>query len=889
MMVQIPKTIDAEPEKTIESKPKQEIASYPLLRLGAKGKIRQKNKKTMLEDTSEPMLLEREMATNYFTVRGLTTLIGCEKRDFDLIPLKEFVDNGLDACKVNPTINAVFQLRDFPEPSTITVEDNGKGIDKDTIHKIFDYSKLTSSKFNFRLPTRGLWGHGDKVVGGESYALSKEADVPVPNPQIQIWSRNREYSVNPRLNGETQKPEPNIGEPQPCNFSAGTRIAVSLCLPKADKILRYVKMIHEYAIFNPDANLHFLISGHLTYLELDYPAICDVHKRFSGGPSIFWFSLDDFTELIEAIYRNLKTNRKDLSITQFIHDQRFKGLTSDKKASDIGHELEDEYQVKRISQVVCRKDLIKLFYQKIRDSSTIPSPDVVGEIGKKAICKRISQIFGPIKEFKYKPVRRNHSEDNVTFIPYVLEVAIAVVEDDCGRQLLTGINRSASIKNPFQGWDVPLESGKIIQLTEGTLQKYEIDEDQNVVVVIHLTCPSVEVESGGKGKININPFGVALAQTLVELCRFYPSYKIRGTRIGRQSRATVFLKKELLRRKGLLDSLGAMPPTETATQQSLFYKVRKQMGGCIDIKRENFIAAVRKLCAEIGGDPSYRDKLGITAAERAQLFFRGQVTPISLESIEELAKKGCDVILIEKEGVCEVLVVFADRRGVALVNSRGFASDYAKQLLELARRSKGHIWLLTDMDASGLLMYRNTLKGEIPRLGIDEKMLKKLGISREEVEEKYEVPSKHLKALPPEDQELVKNTRVEIDAVLAAVGPEKFWNYIEEQIQELAPLRDMNRSIDLTVKLPDEIAGPISTITEFIQSVASKKQQEIKETLREWKDGVVNVEEKEEEFQFQMRDEMLKNTQVQDLTRQLKAIADVIPKNPEKTNPNKLG
>jgi DNA topoisomerase VI subunit B len=826
-------------------------------------------------------LLERDIATDYFTVSGVLTLTGCKRENLGLMALNEFLGNGFDAAKNAVTLDASIVQKCSSEPLSLFIQDNGTGMDEDKIFKSYDYSKFFSTKYFYKLPQRGFLGHGVKVIGGLVYGLAREANAEIP--PTQIWSQNLEYSITPTFNEETQKPDVLKEKPQPCDFPVGTKIGVKLFLQQdeSERINEYYKMIREYAVFNPEANLHFSFSDGKRTLELNYPRIYNSKKRFTAGASVYWFSQADFRGLVESTDRSLKANGKDVTITQFILDQKFRGLTSDQKAGEIGHEFEDKYQVKYISQVARRPDFIKQLYEKLRESSTDPNPDCLGEIGKKAMLKRLTQIYGVIQEFKYKCVKGSDTKSGVT-TPYCLEVAVAVLEWSLGRHLLTGINRGACVVNPFEGWSCTVEEGKDdVALCEGAFQKYEITRDQNVVVVIHLISPHVEYENKGKGKVDINPFATDLAVALTQVCRFYPAYKIRGVRVGRQSRARQYLNEELLRRKKLFDTLGEVPLSERATQQSLYYKVRNKMGGRIDVKRKSFIQAISDLCAEIGDEPSYRDKLGIVAAERAQLYFRGHCFPISIENIEELATKGCDVILIEKEGVCEVLVMFADGKGVALINSRGFASDYAKQLLQIARRTKGHIWLITDLDDSGLVMFQNTLKGEIPRLGVDSQMLDALKINREAVEEKYKPSDKHFKSLPLGMQEQVKHTRVEIDAVLAAVGPENFWNYIQQQIQTLAPTRDLNRSIDLTVRLPSEIAEHISIITGFIQSIASLKQKEIRESLKEWKGGLVDVEEKEEEFHSLMCNEMLKNTQVQEVAKQLKGLTEKIPKTPK--------
>jgi hypothetical protein len=76
--------------------------------------------------------------------------------------------------------------------------------------------------------------------------------------------------------------------------------------------------------------------------------------------------------------------------------------------------------------------------------------------------------------------------------------------------------------------------------------------------------------------------------------------------------------------------------------------------------------------------PYNRYDLGIIAADRAQLYFDGEWNNVGIDEIEELSKKGSDVLIIEKEGVAEVLSRFADKLGIALLNVRGLWSNMLK-------------------------------------------------------------------------------------------------------------------------------------------------------------------------------------------------------------------
>ena len=94
---------------------------------------------------------------------------------------------------------------------------------------------------------------------------------------------------------------------------------------------------------------------------------------------------------------------------------------------------------------------------------------------------------------------------------------------------------------------------------------------------------------------------------------------------------------------------------------------------------------------------------------------------------------GTDLIIIEKEGAVEVLGPFADKYGIALLYTRGFLTEYA---LELSEKSGSNIAILTDFDASGLLL-ASKLPGNIHRIGIDFQTLEDLEIDIESVQEKY--------------------------------------------------------------------------------------------------------------------------------------------------------
>jgi len=161
-------------------------------------------------------------------------------------------------------------------------------------------------------------------------------------------------------------------------------------------------------------------------------------------------------------------------------------------------------------------------------------------------------------------------------------------------------------------------------------------------------------------------------------------------------------------------------------------------------------------------------------------------------------------------------------------------------------------------------------------------MISKLGLTQKDLEEKYKAPKKHLMALPPEFQEGVRENRIEIDAVLATIGPEKLWNYLEKKMLELAPQRDLTRSVDLSIKLPSEILNPLAKIREFIISVGAPKQKDVETELRNWEKDFLDVEKVERAFQSKIIKILRKDEKIQELGKQLNKLANSISKNSKK-------
>ena len=113
--------------------------------------------------------------------------------------------------------------------------------------------------------------------------------------------------------------------------------------------------------------------------------------------------------------------------------------------------------------------------------------------------------------------------------------------------------------------------------------------------------------------------------------------------------------------------------------------------------------------------------------------------------MNELVQYGTDMLIIEKEGVVKQLAPFADEKGIALLNTRGFLTEYASILSEQASKNGCNIAIMTDLDASGLLIASNI--PEVYRIGIDFDTLDYFNLSPRSGRGKIQTKAKSLKTL----------------------------------------------------------------------------------------------------------------------------------------------
>jgi hypothetical protein len=211
---------------------------------------------------------------------------------------------------------------------------------------------------------------------------------------------------------------------------------------------------------------------------------------------------------------------------------------------------------------------------------------------------------------------------------------------------------------------------------------------------------------------------------------------------------------------------------------------------------------ILQICRDLG---IRRRHAGIITGDTGYLYFRGERYAVSLDKLDTLKTKGTDIVIIGKQGIAEKLRYKSDNYGIALVSTRGFLTENALDLSELADINGAKNAILTDNDISGKVIAANA---PYPRIGINNDTLDYFGIRDRirDLEEVYHPNPQHLqhivdnrqtkfKDLTASDLNYLQEKRIEIHAVLNYAGEDEFWEWILRKLNEISSTRDYNRAI----------------------------------------------------------------------------------------------
>jgi hypothetical protein len=297
-------------------------------------------------------------------------------------------------------------------------------------------------------------------------------------------------------------------------------------------------------------------------------------------------------------------------------------------------------------------------------------------------------------------------------------------------------------------------------------------------------------------------------------------------------------------------------PTKTKKMRShdtaWYLLLDKMQNADIHVTREWFKTLIKKICDAAG---IKRADYGLITGARADFYFDGGWQSVSFEAIIELAAKGTDIIFIEKQGIIDELKEFADKYGIAMVNSRGYLTEYAHDLIKAAKISGANIILITDYDLSGINL-ASKCDESVYYITMDDSTLDYFGLPKDErivvdatnkgliktVKKIVQIDSRFANV----DINFLKQSRIEINAVLAQVGDERFSNFLMDKIGERFPTRNYNRAIPPPSK--DEDADEIDLYPKGMKRLIKYYRDKVSEIVEDEEAQIVKEQEKVQGF-----------------------------------------
>jgi DNA topoisomerase VI subunit B len=434
----------------------------------------------------------------FCTLRELQNQTGHSSYEWPLVVLKELMDNALDACEesdVAPIISITVKR------GSITIEDNGGGIDAATIQSILDYSVRVSSREAYVSPTRGAQGNALKTILAMGYVLEREhfkQDETDVFGKTIIETRGTKHHIEFRV--DHVKNQPTITHDITSSpISVGSKITVKWPHKwESDEweTKRFKALAEAYVWINPHLTLRGIWHGEKF---LDAVATDPGWKKWKprNPTSAHWYDQARLQRYLAAHVAHDSERKQHRTVREFIAE--FRGLSSTavqrKILTEVGCSHQSLAQFFGTKQVNA-KGIATLLASMQKNSKPV-APKHLGAIGAEHLRQRFLAADGNADTFKYQ-TRQGTTDEG---IPYIVEVAFGLHQsgltqgNSASRKIITGTNWSVGISNPFRAF------GSTGEGLESTLAKVRANANQPVICVLHLASAYIQYADRGKSSI----------------------------------------------------------------------------------------------------------------------------------------------------------------------------------------------------------------------------------------------------------------------------------------------------------------------------------------------------------------------------------------------------
>ena len=456
---------------------------------------------------------------DFSTRTELTAQTGHREEDWPLVVLKELDDNGLDACeeaRVAPVIGVTVNRRG------ITVTDNGPGLPADALDGVLDFSVRVSSREAYVAPDRGAQGNALKTIVVMPFVLDGSAG------QVEVEAHGRRQHIGLHVDRIRQVPVITRAE-EPSEVKIGT--SFHLAWPESasgilsDAEARFLQLAANFAILNP--HLAMSVDWFGTRVEWAASSPNWPKWRSSDPTSPWWYRVEDLERLIAAYIAHDADRGRERTVQQLAGE--FRGLSASAKQKAIG--AATGLGRARLSDLVqdgaLDRDALGPLLTAMQELSRPVKPADLGVIGREHLARRLAALGVEVDSFDYR--RKEGVTDG---LPWVVEAAFGWLGDQAGdgRRLVTGVNWSPAIGNPFR------ELGGYGTGLDALLADQKAGYGEPIVLVLHLACPRVSYTDRGKATIVVPAdLGAAILDTVEGVTKKWARQRKAEERAQRQA------------------------------------------------------------------------------------------------------------------------------------------------------------------------------------------------------------------------------------------------------------------------------------------------------------------------------------------------------------------
>ncbi len=463
---------------------------------------------------------------DFLSEKELVAQTGHQRREWPLVVLKELVDNALDACEeagVAPCIDVSV------DDQGIHVADNGPGIPPEVVASVLDFTIRVSSREAYVAPDRGRQGNALKTVVAMPFVLSGEIG------EVRIDAQGVRHEITLKVDRIRQQPV--IDHHQiAIAATAGTKICVAwpdsprsmgsretqrflqnaaidddspwsnddveddgflqndrgqMNSPRSILIAaksRFLQIAADYAWMNPHLTLRLDWLGERTEFLASAPNWSKWKPSDPTDPH--WYRPEDLERLIAANIGHDDDLGRNRTLREFVAE--FRGLSSTAKVKQVLGRL--DLSRAKLADLAgeegVRKDRVIKLLAAMKEATRPVKPMALGIIGKEHLAACCAAAGAEMASFQYKRILSRERE-----LPWIVESAFAWRPKASGRGIVTGVNWSPGILNPFR------QLGAFAKSLDSILEEQRVGRDEPAIVFLHVACPRVNYADRGKSSV----------------------------------------------------------------------------------------------------------------------------------------------------------------------------------------------------------------------------------------------------------------------------------------------------------------------------------------------------------------------------------------------------